>query len=73
MRSTPFRTERSMVHKFKVGQTVRFIPGAHERSWGGLYRVEARLPDERGDLQYRIKSIKDAHQRVVRESQISSE
>ena len=62
-----------MPHKFKVGQTVRFVPGAHERNWGGLYRVEARLPEERGDCQYRIKSMKDAHQRVVRESQISTD
>jgi hypothetical protein len=62
-----------MPHKYKVGQTVRFTPGAHERSWGGLYKVEARLPEERGDQQYRIKSMKDAHQRVVRESQISAE
>jgi hypothetical protein len=62
-----------MPHKYNVGQTVRFVPGAHERSWAGLYRVEARLPEERGDRQYRIKSMKDAHQRVVLESQLSRE
>ena len=62
-----------MPHKFKVGQTVRFTPGAHERNWGGLYRVEARLPEERGDCQYRIKSIKNDNQRVVRESQIAAQ
>jgi hypothetical protein len=59
-----------MQHKFKIGQIVRFTPGAHERSWGGMYQVVACLPEERGDRQYRIKSVKDAHQRVVRESQI---
>ena len=59
-----------MGHKFKIGQIVRFTPGAHERSWGGMYQVVACLPEERGDQHYRIKSVKDAHQRVVRESQI---
>lgn len=61
-----------MPHRFVVGQTVRFTPGAHERSWGGLYQVEARLPEEHGDRQYRIRSMKDEHRRVVRESQISN-
>ncbi|HWT30376.1 MAG TPA: hypothetical protein VN240_05035 [Propylenella sp.] len=62
-----------MGHKFKIGQMVRFTPGAHERSWGGMYQVVACLPEERGDQQYRIKSVKDAHQRVVRESQIGAQ
>jgi hypothetical protein len=61
-----------MPHKYKVGETVRFTPGAHERNWSGLYTIEAKLPEERGDQQYRIKSIKDDHRRVVRESEISA-
>jgi hypothetical protein len=69
----PREMEFPVSHKYKIGQTVRFTPSAHERNWGGLYRVEARLPEERGDRQYRIKSMKDDHQRVVRESQISTE
>ena len=40
-----------MQHKFKIGQIVRFTPGAHERSWGGMYQVVACLPVERGDRQ----------------------
>ena len=60
-----------MSHKFKIGQMVRFTPGAHERGFGGVYRVEARLPEERGDFQYRIKRVDSEHQRVVREEQIS--
>lgn len=56
---------------FKVGQTVRFTPGTHERSFAGLYRVVGRLPEERGEVQYRIKSTKDDHERVVREGQIT--
>jgi hypothetical protein len=60
-------------YKYKIGQLVRFTPGAHERNWAGLFHVMAKLPEERGDQQYRIKSVKDEHQRVVRESQIAAQ
>ena len=60
-----------MANIFKVGQTVRFTPGTHERSFAGLYRVVNRLPEERGEIQYRINSTKDDHERVVREGQIT--
>ena len=61
-----------MSHRFRVDQVVRFTAGTHERSFGGLYKVVSRLPEERGELQYRIKSTKDSHERVVREGQISA-
>jgi hypothetical protein len=57
---------------FRVGQIVRFTPGTHERAYGGLYQVVAGLPEERGERQYRLKSTKDSHERIVRESQISN-
>jgi hypothetical protein len=57
---------------YDVGQMVRFMPGTHERAYGGLFEVVARLPEERGERQYRVKSAKDNHQRIVRESQINS-
>lgn len=60
-----------MTHKFSLDQTVRFTAGTHERSFAGLYKVVQKMPEERGELQYRIKSAKDAHERVVREAQIS--
>jgi len=56
---------------FGVGQIVRFRPGMHERAYGGLYKVIAELPEERGERQYRVKSNDDNHERIVRESQIS--
>jgi hypothetical protein len=56
---------------FGVGQIVRFTPGMHERAYGGLYEIIARLPEERGERQYRVKSTGDSHERIVRESQIS--
>ena len=57
---------------FGVGQIVHFTPGMHERAYAGLYRIVARLPEERGERQYRVKSTNDSHERIVRESQISS-
>jgi hypothetical protein len=56
---------------FGVGQIVRFTPGMHERAYGGLYQIVAKLPEERGERQYRVKSTNDSHERIVRESQIS--
>lgn len=60
------------MNTFKIGQTVRFTPGTHERSFAGLYTVMRQLPEERGETQYRIKSTKDDHQRVVREGQLTA-
>jgi hypothetical protein len=57
--------------KFRVGQMVRFVPGTHERAYGGQYEVVAKLPEERGEEQYRLKSTSDGHERIVRESQIN--
>ena len=63
---------RGEMKVFKIGQTVRFTPGTHERSFAGVYTVTRRLPDERGEIQYRIKSTKDDHERVVREGQLTA-
>ena len=57
--------------RFNAGQIVRFVPGTHERAYGGLYEIVGKLPDERGESQYRVKSTNDNHERIVRESQIN--
>jgi hypothetical protein len=36
----------------------------------GSYRITRLMPEESGDLQYRIKSVRDAHERVAKESQL---
>ncbi|MDR3436252.1 hypothetical protein [Telmatospirillum sp.] len=59
-------------HKFKVGQTLRFVPGAFESgSRPGNYTIVRLLPPEGGENQYRIKNSLDGHERVVREHQLS--
>jgi hypothetical protein len=60
-----------MNHKFKVDQVVRFVAGPHERQFGGLFKIVSKMPAEHGEFQYRIKSTKDSHERVVREAQIN--
>lgn len=57
--------------RFNAGQIVRFVPGTHERAYGGLYQIVGKLPEERGESQYRVKSTNDNHERIVRESQIN--
>lgn len=59
------------LHSFAVGQRVELAFG---RSDGdappGIYTVVRLLPNDSNDREYRVKSIRDGHERVVRESQI---
>ncbi len=61
-----------MSHKFAIGQSVVFtshLPGSVTPA--GRYEVIRQLPvDMRGEPQYRIKSLRETHERVVRESQL---
>jgi hypothetical protein len=57
-----------MTYLFRSGQTVRLTRGFPYRSAAqGLYEVVRQLPDNGGDLQYRIKSVSEPHERVVKE------
>ncbi|GIL02711.1 MAG: hypothetical protein BroJett030_26100 [Alphaproteobacteria bacterium] len=62
------------LHSFAVGQRVEFAPS---RSDGdappGIYTVVRLLPNDSNDREYRVKSTRDGHERVVRESQIRRE
>ena len=61
------------MHKFKVGQTVRFVPNTwHARnSVPGSYEVRKQLPERNGEFEYHVKSSGESHERVATESQIS--
>ncbi len=57
-------------HKFAIGQTVVFSPSIYEpAARKGNYRVVGLLPSDGGNIQYRVKSELDGHERVVREGQ----
>jgi hypothetical protein len=58
-------------HKFKIGSMVRLN---RSPNMGGViaeaYEILAQLPESEGVLQYRIKSSREPHQRLVKESEL---
>lgn len=56
--------------KFATGQNVTMIPSRTYRAPADTFKIIRFLPAERGNLQYRIKSLRDGHERVVTESDI---
>ena len=59
------------IHKFHIGQTVFLIPSLHLNIPGGAYVVTRKLPERNGEFEYRVKSVDEPHERVVRESELS--
>ena len=59
-------------HKFKVGQVVDYDPGRlGMRASAREYKVVRLLPPEGSDLLYRIKSVGETFERVVKEHELS--
>ena len=56
-------------HKFHIGQIVQLSHSITRP--GGVYEVTKRLPQSAGEYEYRVKSINEPHERVVRESELS--
>jgi hypothetical protein len=62
-----------MTHRFHSGQAVRLRGGSRRRfAAAGEYQVVRELPESGGELQYRVKSGREAHERVVNESDLES-
>ena len=62
------------MHKFKVGETVRFTSNVMRRFGAtGRFLVIKLLPSEGGELQYRIKNVTEPHERVAKESQLDQD
>jgi hypothetical protein len=57
-------------HKFKSGQTVHVRGHASPEIPRGSYRVLRILPADAEGNRYRIKSLSDGHERVVREADL---
>jgi hypothetical protein len=57
-------------HKFKVGQLVTLRSRRHG-VWAEAFEVARLLPRENSDFQYRVKSTRDGHERVVFESELA--
>jgi hypothetical protein len=61
-----------MTRYFRPGQTVRLSRGFPYRSAAeGDYKIVSQLPDDGGELQYRVKSVREPHERVVKESELT--
>jgi hypothetical protein len=56
--------------KFKISDTV-FLEGSLNVP-GGAYVIIRVLPEQNGEFGYQIKSAREPHDRVVRESQLSA-
>ena len=66
-----FTLESSMLsHKFRIGQRVEFNPASSRNVPGGSYEIKKRLPESRGEFEYRIRSVDEPHERLVRESEL---
>jgi len=60
-------------HKFTVGQEVEFLPGRMDfHVPRGIYTIVRQLPMESNDFLYRVKNVRDGHERVMRESQLTA-
>jgi len=57
-------------HKFKIGQIVFLRPRLELNVRGGSYIIIVRLPVRDGNCDYRVKSINQPHERVVRENDL---
>lgn len=70
---TRMRMEASLpsVHKFKVGEIVTFTPTENPHARRGQYKVVRQMPAEGRDFQYRVQSVSNGDERVVRESELS--
>jgi hypothetical protein len=57
-------------YKFKIGQTVFLAPARSQNIPGGAYIITKKLPENNGEFEYRVKSVNEPHERVVRESEL---
>ena len=61
------------MHRFKLGRSVFLQSTTFNRDAArGAYEVVAQLPEREGQFEYRIKSRGEPHERVAKESDLSS-
>jgi hypothetical protein len=61
-------------HRFKIGRSVILQSTIFNRDAArGAYEVVAQLPERDGQFEYKIKSRAEPHERVVKESDLTSE
>jgi len=61
-----------MTRNLRPGQTVRLSRSfPYKAAAEGDYKVVCQLPDNGGEPQYRVKSVREPHERVVKESELA--
>lgn len=60
-----------MTYKFKIGDMVAINPAISRHVPGGVFEVIKQLPGTGGEPEYRIKSLNEMHERMVRESELT--
>jgi len=58
-------------HKFSIGQNVVMKQNAVHRAPTDTFEIVRLLPAERDNPQYRIRSLRDGHERMVVESDLA--
>jgi hypothetical protein len=58
-------------HKFQVGETVYVMRAVSRNAPGGAYEVTKQLPHNGREFEYRVKSAREDHERVMPESELT--
>jgi hypothetical protein len=58
------------MHKFHLGQHVQYQPPRGMYAPRGAYIVTAKLSEREGEFEYRIRNLKEEHERMARESEL---
>ena len=59
------------IHRFAIGQKVRFVTGTGMRPGGGdVYEITGTLPPRDNLPQYRIRNEEERHERVTTEDRL---
>lgn len=59
-------------HKFKLGQSVQYVPDKLQAATpSGQYKITRLLPSAGRDQQYRIKNALEPYERIAQESQLT--
>jgi hypothetical protein len=57
--------------KFKVGQSVDLVRSQHAAiSSPGKFEIVRLMPTAHGHYQYRVRSLRDGHERMVTETEL---
>jgi hypothetical protein len=57
---------------FRIGQAVEYIPPRGRYAAAGPYFVTKFLPESGGEFEYCIRSSKEPHERLARESELNA-